>query len=503
MYIFMVCGKRYIWVIFMYLTEDMNSNIKELKNIFKGCDDVIFKIFKAGIKPCCLIYTDNIIHNETVRESILTDLMHKFEGESAADIALKGITVGDVKEEGDINNVVSAVLWGDSVVLTEGYKKAFVISTKGWPTRGIPKVETEMTVYGPKDAFTEAGSINTVLIRRRIRDASLKVRRMRCGRRSKTDIAVMYLEDVARGDIVNDVINKIKALDIDMIIDSGYLQQMIEKNSISPFPQMQLTERPDKAAASIYEGRIVIVVDNSPFVIIVPSTFNVFFQAAEDYYERWEIVSFLRLLRYIAAGVATLLPGLYIALTLFHANMIPTSLALKAAAGRGNVPFPSLVELLIMEFAFELLREAGVRLPSPVSSAIGIVGGIIIGQSAVEAGIVGPMVVIVVALSGICSFVVPNTAMVSALRLVKYIVIILSAFFGMLGFWIGVIFVIGHLCSLESFNFPYLYPFCGVDDDDYTDYKDSVIRRPIYKMIKRPVFAKNSQKIRMRKGGDI
>ena len=298
------------------------------------------------------------------------------------------------------------------------------------------------------------------------------------------------------------VINSLeRQIDVDMIIDSGYLQQFMEGSSKSPFPQIQLTERPDKAASSLYEGRIAVVVDNSPFVLIIPAVLNVFFQAAEDYYQRWEISSFLRILRYSAGIIAALLPGFYVALTVFQPDMIPTSLALKIAAGRGNVPFPTIIEVLIMELSFELLREAGVRLPSPVSSAIGIVGGIIIGQAAVEAGIVGPTVVIMVALSGICSFVVPNTAMVSAIRVVKYFVLALSSFFGMFGFWIAVLMVLIHLCSLKSFGFPYMYPFCSGSENGNSDFKDSIIRLPVFMMKKRPIFARSKDDVRMKGSG--
>jgi len=482
----------------MRLFDSFDENIQYLKNTFKGCDDIVFKYFKASDERCFMVYTDNIVDGAVIEEAVLTNLMFRVREGDGESLEERGIAVGEVEESVDFEKIIDAVLLGDTAVLAEKSKAAFIISTKGWPSRGVPETETEMTVYGPKDAFTEQGSINTVLIRRRIRDTALKVKRMKCGRRSKTDIAVMYMEGIARDEVAAEAIGKIESLDVDMIIDSGYLQQFMEGNSLSPFPQLQLTERPDKAAAALYEGRVVIVVDNSPFVLIVPAVLNVFFQAAEDYYERWEIAAFLRVLRFAAAFAAATLPGFYIALTVFNPNMIPPSLALKIAAGRGNVPFPTIIEVLIMELAFELLREGGVRLPSPVSSAIGIVGGIIIGQAAVDAGIVGPMVVIVVALAGICSFVVPNNAMVSAIRLTKYFIIIMSSFMGMFGFCMSLMFILAHLCTLKSFGFPYMYPFCSGSENDYTDFKDSIIRKPLYMMKKRPVFAKFTQSKRMK-----
>lgn len=482
----------------MELYKELNKNKEYIKNTLYGSDDIVFKEFENNGTKCFLIYADNIVRGTTIEDAVLTNIMVRGEKNfDAFQMQNNLITVGETKLVQSFEEVFDAVLLGDTVLIVENDSRAVVISTKGWPSRGIPEAKTEVVVQGPKDAFTELGSMNTVLIRRRIRDTALKVRRFKCGRRSKTDIAVMYLKDVAKEELVENIISQIKSLDVDCILDSGYMEQFLEKRYSSPFPQLQLTERPDKAASAIYEGRVAVVVDNSPFVILVPSTLNIFFQSAEDYYDRWEIMSFMRVLRFFAAILSVTLPGLYIALTVYRPDLIPTSLALKIASGRAYVPFPAIAEVLIMETAFELLREAGVRLPSPVSSAFGIVGGIVIGSAAVEAGIVGPVVVIIAALSGICSFAVPNPAFVSALRLVKYIIIFMSAFFGLFGFYTSVFLVLAHLASLESYGVPYLYPFCGGSENNYTDFKDSILRVPLRKMRKRPVFAKAGQKIRM------
>ncbi|MCJ7855167.1 spore germination protein [Lachnospiraceae bacterium NSJ-143] len=482
----------------MELFKELNKNKEYIKNTFFGSDDVVFKEFDNKAVKCFMVYTDNIVDGATIESAVLTNMMVL--GGSQPDtegIERHLISVGETQLVESFEEIFDAVLLGDTAVLAEGDNRAVIISTKGWPSRGIPEASTEVVVQGPKDAFTEQGSINTVLIRRRIRDTALKVKRLKCGRRSKTDIAVMYLKDVAKKELVDNILNQIESINVDCILDSGYLEQFLEKRYSSPFPQLQLTERPDKAASAIYEGRVVVVVDNSPFVIILPSTLNIFFQSSEDYYERWEIMSFMRILRFFAAALSVALPGLYIALTVYRPDLIPTALALKISSGRAYVPFPTIAEVLIMETAFELLREAGVRLPSPVSSAFGIVGGIVIGSAAVEAGIVGPVVVIIAALSGICSFAVPNPEFVSALRLVKYFIIFFSAFLGLFGFYTSVFLVLVHLASLESYGVPYLYPFCGGSVDGYTDFKDSIIRVPLRLMKKRPIFARKGQKIRM------
>ena len=481
------------------INKNLQKNIDYINFRFKDCDDVVKRFFCAGKnvnKKIFMVYTDNIVDGATIEDFIMTNLMTRYDEEnSLEELMEKAIAIGELEKEYDFEKLFDAVLLGDTILLMDGADYGLVASTKGFPGRGVPEAATEVVVQGPKDAFAEIGSKNIVLIRRRIRDTRLKVKRMRIGSRTKTDIAILYMEDIVRNEILEKVQKSLENIKTDGIFDSGMLEQLIEKNKFSPFPQLQLTERPDKAAASIMEGRIAVVVDNTPFAMLFPTTLNVFFQAAEDYYERWEIMSFIRLIRFIAAFIAISLPGLYIALTSYHPNLLPTTLAVKIAASRQDIPFPAVVEVLIMEIAFELLREAGIRLPSPVSSTIGIVGGIIIGQSAVEAGIMGPVVVIVGALTGICTFVIPNSPFVAGIRLSKYIVIGLSAALGIFGFWTGLLFVLIHLASINSFGIPYLFPFCCAEITGYSDLKDSIFRLPLFMMKKSPVFArKQSQK---------
>lgn len=488
------------------LSKNLEANIKYIENAFKDCDDIVKRKFAIGENSdiwVYMIYTDNIVKSDVIEESILTNLMNRAEITSKSLDGMlvrlndEAISIGEMKEVFTYEDVFNAVLLGDTALLMDGNDDALIASTKGWPTRGVQKAETEVVVQGPKDSFNESASTNIVLVRRRIRDTRLKVKRKKIGTRSKTDVAVMYMEDIVRDDVLKETMDRLNGIDVDAILDSGYIEQLIEKDWLSPFPQMQMTERPDKAASAVLEGRVVVIVDNSPFVIMIPATLNTFFQSAEDYYDRWEIMSFLRIIRFFAAFVAVTLPGIYIALTVYHPSMIPTNLALKIAGAREQVPFPAVVEVLIMEFAFELLREAGIRLPAPVSSTIGIVGGIIIGQAAVEAGIVGPIVVIVAALTGICTFVIPNTSLVSGLRLCKYLIIFMSSIFGLYGVWLGIIILLIHLAGLKSFGIPYLYPFCSGGVNEYSDLKDSIIRFPTFMMKKRPIFANPNHSIRM------
>mgnify|MGYP001153654020 FL=1 len=490
------------------ISKNLEKNITVIENAFQNCGDIVKRRFFVGEKKeiaVYMVYTDNIVNGSAIEESILTNIMNRCRIDGKKEGMLKRlneevIAIGEMTEVKTFQEIFDAVLLGDTILLMDGNDIALQASTKGFPSRGVSEAKTEVVVQGPKDAFTEIGATNIVLIRRRIRDTKLKVKRTKVGKRSKTDVAILYMEDIVRKEILQEVENRINQIDIDVILDSGYIDQLLENKWLSPFPQLQMTERPDKASSALLEGRVVIVIDNTPFVVMVPATLNVFFQAAEDYYDRWEIMSFIRLIRYCAGFLAVALPGLYIALTVFHPSMIPTNLALKIAETRQNIPFPAVGEILIMELAFELLREAGIRLPSPVSSTIGIVGGIIIGQAAVEAGIVSPSVVIVSALTGICTFVIPNIALVSGLRLTKYIVLLFSSLLGLYGFWLALILMLIHMASLKSFHIPFLYPFCSASINDYNDLEDSIFRLPLWFMKKRPIFSNDKHRQR-EKGG--
>ena len=479
----------------------LSENKAYIKNIFKDCEDVVTRdllIGKGNAYELFMVYTDNIASSGIIEESVMTNLMTrshvsvKNEADLLDAVKDETIAVGEVAFEKYFENLITSILLGDTVIFSDKNASALVISTKGWPSRGVGQTETEVVVQGPKDAFTETVSMNIVLIRRRIRDCRLKLKRSRIGSRTKTDTALMYMEDLVRAEILEDIKKRLSFIDTDAVFDSGYLAQLIEKDYLSPFPQLQIT------ASALLEGRIALIVDNSPFVVLLPATLNVFFQSSEDYYERWEIMSFVRLIRYAAAALAVILPGLYIALMVYHPEMIPTSLALKIAASREAVPFPTVVEVMIMEIEFELLREAGIRLPGPVGSTMGIVGGIIIGQAAVEAGLVSPAVIIISALTGICTFVIPNNQMVSALRLSKYFIIAMSAALGLFGLWAGVIVILIHLSGLKSFNVAYMSPYASPEINNYTDLKDSIIRLPLFMMKKRPVFTRENAGGRMR-----
>lgn len=479
----------------MQLTKNLEQNKAAIGEALRDCGDIVQREFLVGGGGRVLmLFTDNIVDGEAIRESILETVMLDYQNEKQEGLleALleQAIAIGDVKKIMTVEEVCDGVLWGDTILLMEGDDFALQATTKKFPNRGVSKAETEVVVQGPKDAFMEVMAFNIVLTRRRIRDSKLKLKRKKAGQRTKTDIAIMYMEDLVRPEVLSQVGKQLDGMEIDGLLDSGSIEQLLERRKYSPFPQLQMTERPDKTAAALLEGRVVLLADNTPYAILLPATLNTFFQAAEDYYERWEIMSFVRFIRFAAAFFAVTLPGLYIAFAVYHPQLMPTALALKVASTRGAIPFSVIGEVLIMELAFELLREAGIRLPSPVSSTIGIVGGIIIGSAAVEAGIVSPVVVIVAALTGTCTFVIPNVSIVSGLRLSKYLVIALASVFGMFGVWAALLLLLGHLSSLTSYGIPYLYPFCSSSINHDRDWEDSIFRLPLPKRAGRPIFAR-------------
>lgn len=490
--------------------EDLSRNIRKFERLFKDCDDLVKRKFPIGVERkiwAYIAYIDVMIDRRVIEESVLEQLIVYDRSTPPTPENIKvsifeflkdgGLATADIKEVEKMDDMTLAVLSGDTLLMIDGYDKAIIISTKGYPNRGVPTTETESVVRGPKDAFSEAFRFNTVLIRRRIRDTKLKVKQMQLGNRSRTDVALMYMSDIVRKEVLEEVERRLDSFEIDAIFETGTIEQLIEHEWFSPFPQANFTERPDKAASAILEGRIVIVVDNTPFVLIVPATISTFFQASEDYYNRWIISSFVRLLRYVACTIAMGLPGFFIALTTYHPSMIPTQLAFSIAASRQGVPFPVVLEVIVMEIAFELLREAGVRLPSAIGSTIGIVGGLIIGQAAVEANIISPIIVIVVALTAISSFAIPNQSLVAGIRLTKFMIIAFSAVFGLYGFIVAILILLIHLSSTKSFGIPYLAPYVAREVNKEEAAKDALVRLPIFALRFRAFYARPEESIRM------
>lgn len=488
---------------------NLEDNIETIGALFKDCADVVKRKMTVGGTnkiDIYFVYIDNMINKELLEMStvqmVFRDVMDLPEEKQFEFLKEKMIQTVDISELITMSQCVESILSGDTIIFVEGYDKALKISVRGMPNRGVPTSETEVSIRGSKESFSEAFHINRVLLRRRIKDTNFKIKQLKVGVRTRTDVAICYLEDVAKPEIVADIESRLKEFIIDGIFDSGMLEQLTERNTYSPFPEFQSTERPDKAASAILEGRIVIIVDNSPVVLILPTTLNSFFQASDDAYTRWEVATFNRVLRYIGAFLSVCLPGLYIAVVNYNAELLSPAIALSFAAARSGVPFSVLFEVIIMEIAFQMLLEAGIRLPGPMGGTLGIVGGLIIGDAAVNANIVSPIVVIVIALTAISAFTVPNEPFAAAFRVVRYLIIILSAFLGLFGFIIGVMLLLIHLGGLKSFGIPYMVPFAASGINQGTDTKDAIVRFPFRNLKRRPLFAEKNERTRLVPGDE-
>lgn len=451
------------------ISKDIEQNRAFVLRRIEGCADILYRPMKLGVNmdvKCFLIYIEIATSNMMLQDSVIGKLLnHLWEMDKAQVLeAVRNNSLGisDTKELPDMKQAFAAMLAGNVVMFVDGFDRAIKISSKGYPGSSVQKAESEKVLRGSKEAFGEFVKMNTGLIRKRIRDTRMKVEEITIGERSKTMNVLVYMPDLVYPEVLESIRGRLKSFSIDGIMDSGVIEQLTEDTWYSPFPQYQTTERPDKAAMAVLEGRVVLLSDNSPEALILPTTMNSIFQTSDDYYRHFAIVSFLRLIRYVAAVLAVTLPGLYIAVTTFHTQVVPTPLLLSLAEARAGVPFPAVVEVLFLELAFQLLLEAGLRMPGPIGSTIGIVGGLIIGQAAVSASIVSPVVVVVVALTALGSFSVPNEEFSEALELIKYGMILLAAFLGIPGLFFGCYLLIVHLAKLKSFGIPYLTPMWRV-----------------------------------------
>ncbi len=487
------------------IVADLEKNIEVFQQIFSDCADIKTRRMKLGRElgvECFIAYIEVAVGNMLLEDSVIGKLLNTLWGMPEEKILSylreNGVGISDVTEYQDMEDAAAGLLTGDAIFLVDGYDRALKISDKGYPGMGVRETDSEKVLRGSNEGFTESVKVNTALVRKRLRTPGVKVQESFAGRRSGTNVDLMYMEDLIRPELLSAIEERLSDFEIDGVLDSGIIEQLTEENWLSPFPQFQTTQRPDRAAMAILEGRIVLLVDNSPVALILPTDYNSFIQTSDDYYSRWEIASFTRALRYVASFLAMALPGLYLAVTNFHTQILPTDLLLSFAAARQGVPFPAVVEILIMELAFELLREAGVRLPGAMGNTIGIVGGLIIGQAAVDANIVSPIVVIVVALTALCSFAIPNEEFATAFRILKFGFIFLCAWLGFFGFLLGLLVLLVHLSGLESFGIPYLMPFVGADLNDYRDQRDSLLRLPLAMLKRRPIYAREGARIRLR-----
>ncbi|SEN21724.1 spore germination protein KA/spore germination protein [Mesobacillus persicus] len=464
--------------------SSLDENIDILKELFEDCSDVIYRTFKVGSHQACIIFIDGLIDANSIQFHVL-DALEEASRESLSIEIVKDkiVSIGSVKETEKLDAIVKDILSGNTGLLIDGLNEALIVDAKGGSRRSVAEPETETVIRGPREGFTESLRVNTALVRHKIRSNRLKMIAKTVGEETQTNIAILYVDGLARPELVKEVMARIEKIEIDAVLESGYIEELIEDNSWSLFPQIQNTERPDTLAANLLEGRVGVIVDGTPFALILPTTFWQFLQASEDYYHRFHISVFLRVIRVIFIFLALELPAIYIAVTTYHQEMLPTNLLFSVASSREAIPFPAFIEALIMEVAFEALREAGIRLPKVIGQAVSILGALVIGQAAVEAGIVSAPMVIIVSLTGIASFTIPRFNMAISIRLLRFPIMILAGVFGLYGIVLGSTFILTHLCKLRSFGVPYFSPLGPLN---LRELRDVFIRAPWWALDKRP-----------------
>lgn len=486
----------------LLVDPDLKTNKEYIEKIYSlpKNKDIIVRDFVIDLEQpvkAFAVFLEGLSDNKVINLSVLKPLMvlSKFEKDintqDIADYIKNHILYGNqVDLTDDFRKIIDMVNYGGTAVFIDGSSKCLLVETKGWDRRSVSKPETEQVIRGPHEAFNETLRSNTGLIRKAIRNEKLITEMFKLGKRNRTDVAIMYLEDIVNAKLLKEVKRRIESIDTDYVGDSGVLEQFIEDHPFMATPSVLATERPDRVASFLADGKIAILIDGNPNVLIVPTTIFSMVHSAEDYYLRMPYSNMVRILRVAAIFIAIMTPSIYVAITTFHQEMIPTELILAIAASRQTVPFPTLVELFLMEFAFELIREAGVRVPGVVGNTLGIVGALILGQAAVEAGIVSPILIIVVAVTGLASFAIPNYSMSFAFRGIRFLFTILAAIFGFLGVSAGLFIILTNIASMKSFGVPLLSPIGPRSKSS----PDIVVRGPIWSMEVRPEYAAPQEK---------
>ncbi|RSL34725.1 spore germination protein [Salibacterium salarium] len=491
-----------------HTTEPLNSslqkNLDALNNRTGYSSDIIIrKLEIEGNKKTkvAIIFVEGIVDNRSINDFLVHSLVNdgdpkeKQANQHVLDtIADKVVSVGKVSRIHDWKKLYESLMSGHTIILVDGMEQGLATRTKGGEKRSIEEPPTEISIRGPREGFTENIRTNTALVRRRIKNPDVRVKSMTLGQVTNTNVEIMYIEGIANKKTVQEVCDRLERIDIDSILESGYIEELIEDEPASPFPTIHFTERPDVVSGNILEGRVAIFVNGTPFVLHAPSLFVQFFQSVDDYYSRAYIGSSLRFLRIMVFLISLYAPATYVAATTFHQEMIPTQLLIVLSAQREAVPFPAVVEAFVMEITFEILREAGIRMPKAVGQTVSIVGALVIGQAAVQAGIVSPAMVIIVAITAIASFTTPSYSMAIAARLIRFFLMVLAASFGFYGLILSFIVIIVHLCSLRSFGIPYMSPIAPFIP---ADFGDSIIRLPWWRDKKRPKLIGTNNTVRV------
>ncbi|EDS95801.1 TPA: spore germination protein GerSA [Bacillus anthracis] len=442
------------------ISSSLSLNLKHLSKLFSGIPELITRTFplKNG-KEAALIYMEGLVDKTVINVDILRPLLFKEWNED--DFWESSISIGNIKEVQKWTDIEQSLLHGKSILFINGQLSALELDTQAAPKRSIEEPTTESSLKSSHEGFNEVASDSIALIRRYIPNRELKVKAFTVGERAASKVFMLYLADVANEDVIQEMSCRIESIKVDAILTTGELEGFVEDNSYTLFPQLSITERPDTTAHHILDGRIAVVVDRSPGVLIGPMTFSSFFQTIDDYSFRPMIPSFIRLLRFTGLFIAIFAPALYIAMISFHYEVIPLKLLLTIGESRAKIPFPPILEALLMELVLEMLREA-----------------------AVQAGIVSNVMVIVVSITAVASFIIPNLEMSAGIRLLRFPMMIIASLFGVIGIMVGMAIIIIHILSMESLGVPYGSPFSPLFASDL---KDILVRLPWKIMKKRPL----------------
>lgn len=473
--------------------SDLEQTIGDFKRIYSypNNSDVVFRDIHIGglNKRATLVFIKTITEIKDIETQIITPLLNNKEPDKNFSDIIYSQSISTAKIMKDIAVDINR---GNVALFIDGVKQAYIMSASKFEGRSVEKPDSEIVVKGPKEAFNENVSTNISLIRKKIKNESLVVESATISKRSNNELYIVYVKDLVNDQLLQNVKNRVTKLDVDAIQNLALLEQYIEERKISIFPTILYTERPDRAVSFLEDGHIVLLMENSPDSLVLPATFWSFYHVSEDHYLRFPYGNITRLIRTVALLITLFTSAVYISVTSFHAEMIPPDLLLAIASTREKVPFPVFVEVLIMELAFELIREGGLRVPTPIGPTISIVGALILGQAAVQANVVSPIVVIVVALSGLCSYVISDISMNFAIRISRFMFIFSAVLFGLYGVAAFLVAGLAYLVSIKSFGVPYFSPLTP----SYKSSGDTIFRRLLTNEIFRPGYLKTKDTVK-------
>lgn len=440
----------------------MEQFIREIKKRCGNSSDMIYRKMTIDKTNIMIIFNEVLTSSDAIHQFILENITYlidnKINPSSFFSFFLESVPANQVKVISNLDEAIDAIFNGYTIILSETCEMIGV-ETRANLDRGIPEADSEQTLLGAKDAFCENFNKNLGLIRRRVKTEKLFLEDFILGEKTKTKTGILYIKDVAEESLIDNVREKIKKAKTDSIIDSCYLKELISKDHQNFFPTIMATERPDQVAMALLEGKIVVLADNSPYALIIPCFLIDLFHTADDYYQKPINITFIRIIRFLAFFIAIFTPAYYVAATTHNQAALSLNLLINFASQRQMVPFPALVEAIIMSITFEILRESDTRMPSSMGSAVSILGGLVLGDAAVSAGIVSPIMIIVIAISAISGLLFSSMELISAIRFQRFLLLILAAFFGIYGIFLGTVLFIIELTSLKSFGKPYLTPF--------------------------------------------